>query len=179
MASEEERAKKNAYMKEWYHRNKERLAASPKVQESKRLSTKKFYANHKEVLKERRQAYRTKNLEKLKASNRQYYHDNKEKVSQKRNSDAYKSYAREYRIKNKDKISIAQRIKAKEWVRKQVDSLSDAYIIMILTSKEAGSFASREEVMLHPEVIEIKRSEILIARIKKKIKTVKHEKDIE
>lgn len=58
---------------------------------------KKYYQEHKEIIKERTKKYRTENVNKIKTTNQLYRKTNKEKI---RNS------RKNYRTKNKEKIKI-------------------------------------------------------------------------
>jgi hypothetical protein len=171
MAYSEQRKK---YANEWYAKNKERLKSLAHRKEAKRISDKKYYEKNKADLKEKSKKWRLDNPERYKSRKKIYYEENRERLilrqREKRETIAYKLYMKEYRAKNKIKISQQERVKGKEWIKKQVDLVSDAYVITLLTNVKTGLFKTHEEAKQHPDLIEIRKNRILINRIKKQIK---------
>lgn len=88
----------------------------------------------------------------------------------------YKSaYMAEWVRHNRDRVN---RVNG-EWINGQIHKLTDHYIIYLLTRKGPSrnpKFSSREEAMRNPKEIEIKRAEVLINRIERKIKNLENEK---
>lgn len=88
----------------------------------------------------------------------------------------YKSvYTSEWINHNRERVN---RVKA-EWINEQINKLTDHYIIFLLTRKGPSrkpKFLSREEAMRNQKEIEIKRAEVLINRIERKIKNLENEK---
>jgi len=78
-----------------------------------------------------------------------------------RQTPAYKKMMKEYRQRNKHKIYLQEIVTKSRYHEKNRDPITDKYVINILRTQGIRNPS--------PEVIEIKRSQILLARIKKKI----------
>lgn len=79
-----------------------------------------------------------------------------------RQKDSYKTLMRDYRVKNKSKIFEMGKITKRKYHEKNRDAISNIYVISKLRNKGIE----------HPTVqqIEFKRLQILISRLKRKIK---------
>lgn len=88
----------------------------------------------------------------------------------------YKSaYTQEWVRQNRERVNKVNG----EWINGQISKLTDHYIIYLLTRKGPSrkpQFSSRKEAMRNPKAIEIKRAEVLINRIERKIKKLENEK---
>lgn len=171
MAYSEARKK---YANRWYLENKERLKNQQHRKVAKAISDKKYYEKNRSKIIIKAKEWRQKNLELTKIQKKKKYEENKQSIlankKEMRKSEAYKAYMKEYRKKNKTRISQQEKIKGREWTKKQVDIISDSYIITLLCNSKVGIFKTHAEARKHPELIELKRSQILISRIKKQIK---------
>jgi hypothetical protein len=109
------------------------------------IRAKRFYDNNKVRLAEARKM------------------DKENGIKRVRNSKAEMEKVRKWRKDNPDKV--------KALGKKYSDQLTDSYILRLLSNRNSGKFLSVKEAKTHPEEIEIKRAEILIERINRKIKT--------
>lgn len=176
MPYSEERKK---YAREWYRKNKARLLADPKRKESKKRSDKADYEKHKEKRKQYQKNYVKFNRSKVKERRQLYYQRTRdvhiEKGRIKRQTAEYKSYMKAYREKNKEKINRQERITGARYIRRQIEGLTDAYIVsQILMSKK--NTLSLAELKNRSDLIEKKRQQIMAWR--KKYGSVKMEEDI-
>lgn len=73
-------------------------------------------------------------------------------------------YAKEYRIKNKEKIKSKQSF----YKKKKVDELQNCYLRELLQKRNK---VSKEMIELNPEILETKR---LLLKINRKLKTLKN-----
>lgn len=97
----------------------------------------------------------------------EYHKRNREKclnrMKQRRESQEYKDYIRQYRLKNKEKIYAQEIITKKNYHEKNRDLLTDTYIINQLTSQKVAT----KEMLLNPafySLIQAKRLQLLIKR---------------
>lgn len=126
---------------------------------------------------ERTKAYANKNPEKIRAfrSTQGYkkkhnelekkrYNSKREEINAKqklkRQTDKYKKMMREYRLKNKEKIYQQDILTKKKYHEKNRDLITDIYCVRKL---------KEQNIQPTTENIELKRVQILIARLKKKI----------
>ncbi len=165
--------KRKKYANDWYAKNKERLKSLAHRKEAKKIADRKYYLKNQEHLRQMAKEYVEKNKEVVKKRRANYYEKNRDILLAKRKkireTEAYKIYMREYRLKNKDKISEQQREANKRWMRKQVAELTDAYIINRLCNTKVGVFKTYAEAKKHPELIELTRTKILMSRVKQRI----------
>lgn len=98
---------------------------------------------------------------------RDYYHKHKdeikEKMKAKRQTPAYKEMMKVYREKRKDIIYQQEVVTKRRYHEKHRDKITDKYIIGLLRT------AGIEPQKITRELIEIKRSEVLLHRIKDKV----------
>jgi hypothetical protein len=162
------------YARTWYSKNKARLKGDASRKESKKKTDRKYYLKNKEKITKQAKEYCKNNASKIKARKAAYYNKNKSEINEKkklqRQSATYKEYVRNYRKKNIDKIRKQSKITGARYAKKQVDMVSDAYAITLLTNKNVGIFKTHKEAKAHPELIEQKKVQILLSRIKKHIK---------
>lgn len=103
------------------------------------------------------------------AWNLKNYHKNRDKfikkMKERRTTPEYKAYMKAYRERNKEKIREQEIITKKRYQEKNWSELSDVYVINQLVSQ---GVADKELLLQTPELIQLKRVQILI---KRKIKT--------
>lgn len=87
------------------------------------------------------------------------------KMKEKRKTDEYKRKVKAYRMRNKEKIAKQEVITKRRHHEKNKEQISDAYVLQRL-KQDGNNNPTAEE-------IEIKRSKILIHRIKQKIEAKK------
>lgn len=101
---------------------------------------------------------------------KKYREDNieleKERQKAKRQTPGYKKFVKKYYKKNKKKILEQQRITGRRWHEKEKKAVTDQYVIGKLVTQGY----TKEQIELTPQLIEIKRGQILLARIKRKVK---------
>src|ERR1035437_8975402 len=85
------------------------------------------------------------------------------KAKTKRETPEYKAYVVAYRERRKDRIYKQEVVSKKRYHEKNRDAITDRYAINLLRTQGYGTV---EEIENNPELIEIKRSEILLSRIK-------------
>jgi hypothetical protein len=174
------RYKNKNYHNEWYAKNKERLKADPKRKAAKKISDKKYYQKNSKKLLAKAKEYCQKNSALIKEKNRRYYYANRDRFlalkKQLRDTEEYKKYVKEYRQKNKGRINELQKITSKRHIDKITAQITDSYIVdQILHSPK--NKLSRKEIRANKELIEIKRGQILLSRLKNKIKNINHGKE--
>lgn len=155
--------KRKKYAREWYAKNKKRLTSCPIRKAAKKETDKRDYEKHKEKRKASVKEYNRKNAAEIKRRKSDYYQRNKKKVAAERKllrqTPEYKQYVKGYRLNNKDKINRQQRITHGRYIRKQVEQLTDWYIIgQILFSPNNKLTAA--ELKIRPDLIEAKRQQI-------------------
>lgn len=146
---------------------------------------KEYYANRKDDPEfkkknaERAREYATKNSDQIKKTRQsdlfkkehsgwenKRYHRKRDEINAKakvrRQTPAYKKMMKEYRQRNKKKIATQEEITKRRYHEKNKNSITDKYVKNLLRTQ-----GNRNPTA---EQIEIKRGEILLARIKKKIK---------
>jgi hypothetical protein len=160
------------YAKEWYYKNRERLLADPVRRAAKKKRQNQAYENNRMIFLIYSQILRLANPENYKEQKARQYIKHRDEMLEKRKkqrrTEEYKEYVRNYRQKNKDKINAQQRVTSKRSIEKAIMKLSDSYIVgQILCS--SYNTLSRKELYANKDLIEQKRIEILISRIKKQI----------
>jgi thermostable 8-oxoguanine DNA glycosylase len=88
-----------------------------------------------------------------------------------RSTPEYKAKRAAYIAKNKNKIQEQEKITKSRYSEKNKNEVSDAYVINKLVQQGYGT---KEEIMNNPELIGIKRVQILSRRIKNIIHATKH-----
>jgi hypothetical protein len=96
-----------------------------------------------------------------------------EKAKEYRDKPSAKENMKKYRQKNKDKIAEQERITKERYLRKNVDPITDKYVARLLVTQGHGTF---DEIINNKELIEIKRGQILLRRIKKQMAKIKKNK---
>lgn len=153
------------------------------------LLAKQYYDKHKndETFKQknrdRAKAYCEKNIDKIKmrrasseylkkhaAWNLQSYYRGRDLINArqkvKRETDKYKKYVKEYRQRNKEKIHQQEIICKRRYHEKHRDNITDRYAFNLLrTQKVVSKIESTPK-----ELIEIKKTEVIISRIKQILK---------
>lgn len=131
----------------------------------KRVKQKKIYRDSKciscqsEYLKGRYQEYY-----------RNYYKKHSDKIKKHtkdcrdRNPEKAREYSSNWNKNNKDRHSKSH----KKWAEKVRGSISDVYVYGLL--KKKYPFITKEYIKKYPQLIKIKRAEILIFRLKKAFK---------
>lgn len=164
------------YANKWYHKNKERLKSKPGRKEAKKISDRKYYLKNKEKLKAKAKEYVSKNRAKVLQRKKDYYFKNRNYFlkSKKllRATPEYKQYVKEYRKKNRDRIIELQKITSERSIRKMVDSISDSYVVGQILCSPLNTL-TRAEIKANKSLIDIKRWQILIGRLKRKISQLK------
>lgn len=159
------------YCRKWYAENKERLKQLPHRKNAKSISDKKYYQKNKERLRAAVKKYVEENREAISERRRGYYQKGRDKILEKRKAiratPEYKAYRKEYRKKNKDRIYNQERVCGKRWMAKQIQQVSDAYIITLLTNKNVGVFDTWDEARQYPELIDIQRKMLITKRLLK------------
>lgn len=81
-----------------------------------------------------------------------------------KNDPEWKNKLKAWREKNKDRVKKKQKLRSLKHHTKIRDNITDAYVINRLMSQFKG--LTREEILNNPEIMQIKRNEILIHRVK-------------
>lgn len=161
------------YCRQWYAKNKERLKKLPHRKRAKSIADKKYYEKNKDRLKAAVKKYVEENREKVSERRKGYYLRKKSEIIQKtkakRKTPEYKSYVKKYRNDNKEKIREQERVCARRYVKRNVEEVSDSYIITLLTNKNVGVFDTWDEARQYPELIEIQRKTLITKRLLKNI----------
>lgn len=164
------------YANDWYHRNKVRLKDKPGRKQAKKKANRKYYLKNREQLKAKAKQYIKENPVKVKERKRKYYYANREQFiayrKHLRSTPEYKEYVKKYRLKNNVRINQLQKITSEKSIRKMVDNISDSYVVGQILCSPLNTL-SREKLYNSKELIEIKRSQILLGRIKRKVNQFK------
>lgn len=119
--------------------------------------------------------YRLKHAELAKAA----YHRNKDKhkewMRRYRNTDEAKKKRKDYVEKNKARILKQERITKSRHYKKQIDAITDEYVIRLLlhpTEIKKHGLKTVNEVRSDKELILQKRKSVAISRVKKAIKKI-------
>lgn len=134
-----------------------RFYINPSCRKCERLYTKQWYNKNKEDLNFKTQAAKRA---------REYYYKNHtivlEKERKRHHSKEYRTYMKNYRLKNKEKIALLHDPIVKKFHEKMRDTLSDSYIIKLLM---VDGKLTRKEILEYPKLIEAKREQIKILRL--------------
>ena len=91
-------------------------------------------------------------------------------MKKKRGTSKYKKYIKSYRERNKEKIARQEEITKRRYHEKNRDKVTDKYCENLLRTQGVRS----EQIT--PEMIELKRSQVLLSRIKEKVNKLKNKK---
>jgi hypothetical protein len=116
--------------------------------------------------------------EKVKFRTKAYVEANRDKVlkrlKEKRETEKGKRYRKEYDKANKERIKQLSKIRNAKYNKKHIDKVTDTYAIAQIQSKVKG--LTRDAIRENSELIEQKKTEIVLRRLKKKIKKLSNEK---
>lgn len=113
------------------------------------------------------QEFKKKNRARIKAYRHKIGNKDKAKQKKRRQSEKYKATRKRYIEAHKEKIFQQESIVKDRFFKKHRDNISDSYVINLLMKQGHGTHA---EVQDNKELIEIKRTQILLFRLKRKIK---------
>lgn len=160
---------RKAYARQWYAKNKARLLADPARIEARKLRNKRYYKKHSEKLKAKTKKYNKDNEQKVKERKKQYWLDHRDEFIEyqknKRQTEEYKSYMKAYREKNRDKINQQEKLSSARFIRKQIENLTDTYIVSQISLSKSNTL-SISELRQRPDLIEKKRAQIMAHRQK-------------
>jgi hypothetical protein len=146
-----------------------------------------YYIRTKEIQAERNKCYRMANPDKVRATSKRYYQENKEMILAKHKNEHTKEYNKKYYLEHSEKskaravvwrkenpeaakaISKSWRkahpeqckSSAREYAKKLRSNLGDGYIKHIFNNGKTGNFRLQN---IPQELIEVKRLQILINR---------------
>lgn len=153
----------------YYNKHKD----EPEFKRKNAERAKRYTESNADIVKQRRSTAEYLKKHAYWESNRYYKMRDKINARQKikRQTPEYKAYMKAYRAARKEKIYRQELITKKRYTDKNRDSVSDEYCIAkIKVQKNINRDA------ITPEMIQIKRGQILIKRLKNKIAKIKNEK---
>ncbi len=149
----ENQAALNAKQRKYYEENRSAV----------KVMQRKYCKENQDIIKAQKRKYYKENQAALNAKQRKYRKENqaalnaKQRKYRKENQDVIKARQRKYRKENQDVIKVQQ--------RKYCDELHDNYVSYLLKIETKGI-----DFEITPEMIELKRLQVTLKRLKKEIK---------